>query len=324
MQITESTNSLVNYLQRLGGEDDELKAIQNELNRLEQKETLYGIIENLKTSLSMNNAITKISETILNGEDKKVITWLGLNDALTNHDLARTKHEPKTGEWFFISDEFTRWTNSQKASLWLYGKAGSGKTILCSTIVERIISMCNSDSSDQYAYFYFKFDAKWTAVDMIRSIIAQLCISRRQIPFELRQMYEQCSRSQRQPSKSSLFEIFGVLLAPSRRTFIILDALDECTIGRDRNELLDTIKEMIKSSSAYLNILVTSRKEIDIEKKLTSLVTTSICLEEAVVDSDIALHIQECLKNDDDLCTWDLDTKKKIKEELIKGAHGMY
>ena len=76
--------------------------------------------------------------------------------------------------------------------------------------------------------------------------------------------------SQRQPHKISLLKIFYALLTTSHRTFVILDALDECAAGRDRNELLDTIKEMIESSSAYLNILITSRKEKDIEDKLTT------------------------------------------------------
>ena len=142
----------------------------------------------------MNDVIAGISRKILNDEDEKVIAWLGLNDASMNHDLARKKHEPKTGDWFLESDMFMTWANARKTSLWLQGKAGSGKTILCSTIIEHIKKMCDSNSSDQYAYFYFNFNAKWTVVDMMRSIIAQLCTYQKQIPLELRQLYEQCVR----------------------------------------------------------------------------------------------------------------------------------
>jgi ankyrin repeat domain-containing protein 50 len=293
------------------------------LKRLEQKETLYGIIETLNASLSLNDVITGISRIILNDEDAKVIAWLGLNDASVNHDLAREKHEPKTGDWFLQSDMFTTWKNTRKSSLWLHGKAGSGKTILCSTIVEQIKKMCDSNSSDQHAYFYFNFNAKWTVVDMLRSIIAQLCTCQKQIPLELRQMYDQCLRDQRQPHKISLLKMFYALSTTSYRTFIILDALDECAAGRDRNELLDTIEKMIESSSVYLNILITSRKEKDIEDKLTRRLNTLVGLEETVIDADIALHIQERLKNDEKLSIWDSSTKENVQDALIKGAHGM-
>jgi ankyrin repeat domain-containing protein 50 len=259
------------------------------LKQLEQKETVTAIVQNLKATLSMNDAVTAIHRKVLSDEDEKVIAWLGLNNAPINHDLARKKHEPKTGDWFLQSEKFITWTNAKRSSLWLRGKAGSGKTILCSTIIDHVIKMCDSNSTDRYAYFYFDFNSKWTAVDMLRSIIVQLCTS--QIPPELHQLYQECVRAQRQPHQISLIKIFSALLTTSHRTFVILDALDEC---EDRNKLLEIIIEMMASSSTYLNILVTSRKEQDIEDELVSLINTLLNLEEAVVDRDIALYIQQC------------------------------
>jgi archaellum biogenesis ATPase FlaH len=252
-----------------------------------------------------------------------VISWLGPNDASINHDLAREKHEPKTGDWFLESDIFTTWANATKKSLWLQGKAGSGKSILCSTIIEHIKTMCIRSSSDQYAYFYFNFQAKWTVVEMMRSIILQLCHGQGQIPRDLRELYQQCNSGRRHPHTKSLLKIFYGSLTTSHRTFVILDALDECAVGKERNELLLTIKEMIELSSGYLNVLITSRKEKDIEDTLTSLIGTLVCLEEAVVDADISLHIQERLKNDKKLRMWDISTKENVQEALTKGAHGM-
>ena len=307
------------------------------MKRLEQKECLYGIIETLKASLltkdavaavedgvvAVNDAVAGISRTlnikVLNDEDAKVISWLGLNDASINHDLAREKHEPTTGDWFLESDMFKTWATAKNKSLWLHGKAGSGKSILCSTIIEHVKTTCIPNSSDQYAYFYFNFQAKWTVDHMMRSIIVQLCHGQGQIPRDLRDLYQQCHSGQQQPHIKSLLKIFYALLTTSHRTFVILDALDECTAGKERKELLITIKEMIESSPAYLNILITSRKEKDIEDKLTSLIDTLVSLEEAVVDADIAIHIQECLKNDEKLSIWDTGARRRTyKKYLLK------
>jgi hypothetical protein len=86
--------------------------------------------------------------------------------------------------------------------------------------------------------------------------------------------------------------------------------------------LLETIGEMTTTSLKYINILVTSRKEKDVTDKLKLLIDP-VSLEESVVHADIALHVRERLKNDDELRQWDDDQKKKIEEDLTKGAHGM-
>jgi Cdc6-like AAA superfamily ATPase len=310
----------VNYLKHLTGKDDELQSIQDQLKQLEPKETLYAAIETLKVSISTNDALQKM---VLNREDDKVLSWLSSNTSQKNHGMARKKHEPTTGNWFLQSETFMKWSNATKSSLWLYGKAGSGKTILCSTIIDHIIEKLGSTSNGaQCAYFYFDFQTKWKDDDMLRSIIAQLCAGKNNVPRELHHLYQQCCNGQQQPRKASLLEILS-LLTISSRNFIVVDALDECMASAGRADLLETIEEMVKGSK-HLNVLVTSRKERDIEKKLKILFEYNIALEENVIDSDIALHIQEALKNDTELSSWDPDSKKDIEQTLIKGARGMY
>ena len=58
--------TLVNYIKRFGGPDDELKSIQDNLRRLQQKENLYASIENLRVSVSTKDAIARIESAIGN------------------------------------------------------------------------------------------------------------------------------------------------------------------------------------------------------------------------------------------------------------------
>jgi len=254
---------------------------------------------------------------VLTHEDERVLSWLSLNESQNNHNNARKKHEPTTGDWFLQSEMFTQWLNSTNSSLWLYGKAGSGKTILCSTIIQHII---DSTPAVNCAYFYFDFQVKWKADDMLRSVIVQLCKCQNEVPRELHQLYQQCLTGERQLQKSSLVQILSLIL--TSRTFVLLDALDECKAGTDRNDLLDTIVEIIEISN--LNLLITSRNEADIEKRLKTLFDYSMALEENVVDADIALHIRKRLTNDDELREWDSKTKEEIEQTLVEGAQGMY
>jgi hypothetical protein len=71
-------------------------------------------------------------------------------------------------------------------------------------------------------------------------------------------------------------ETLKAILGLSLKTYIILDALDECT---DKGELLELIQEMNKWRT--VQILATSRKEKDIEEILQRLVSCQICIQDA-------------------------------------------
>jgi hypothetical protein len=312
-------------VKHLTGKDDELQSIQDKLKQVQQKEALYAAIETLKVTISTNDAVDGIATTlqkmILSQEDNTVLSWLSANTSQNNHYMARKKHEPTTGDWFLQSETFKQWANATKSSLWLYGKAGSGKTILCSTIIDHIIEICGSNNDAHCAYFYFDFQAKWKDDDMLRSIIEQICKSRGEVPHDLHHLYQQC-RSGGQPRKSGLLKIFSSLTASSR-TFVVLDALDECLESTNRSDLLDTIEQIV-TRSKHLNVLVTSRKETDIESKLKRLFEYNTSLEENVIGLDIAMHIRKTIENDEKLRRWDPKSKKDIEEALLKGACGMY
>jgi hypothetical protein len=113
-------------------------------------------------------------------------------------------------------------------------------------------------------------------------------------------------------------------LTATHRTFILLDALDECSIGPERDNLLNVIKEMITMSASYLNILVTSRKEKDISDELEQIISIKVDFRDGDVASDISLHVQKCIENDKKLRKWDLKIKQMIQNALVDGAHGMY
>ena len=214
----------------------------------------------------------------------------------------------------------TSWTKAATSSLWLYGKPGAGKTILCSTLIEYVKSICANESTNRYAYFYFDFsDAqKQTVSNMLRSIIAQLSVP--DLPGKVDGLYKQCSNGIQRPSQEDLIKTLVSLLTESHQTYLILDALDECS---ERKQLLTSLRTIIQTTSVHANVLVTSREEQDISEGLQGIILESVSLECGGLDSDIERHIHKCLENDSD---WQKDTskvKQEIQEALVKGAHGM-
>jgi hypothetical protein len=140
----------------------------------------------------------------------------------------------------------------------------------------------------------------------------------------LHQLYQRCGLGQRQPGRKELMVMFSLLLTNTHRTFVIIDALDECVAGKTRDDLLDAIKEMIGIQSKYLNILVTSRKEKDIEDELQTVMDAIIDLKKGGgVENDIGLYVRKCLESDKKLRKWPPEIKQLVQNALEEGAQGM-
>jgi hypothetical protein len=107
--------------------------------------------------------------------------------------------------------------------------------------------------------------------------------------------------------------------------FIVIDALDECPKDGERSELLAALSDIKPRSMDNFHLLVTSRREPDIEATLSPLLTTpAISLQGSHVDLDIQSHISHQLATDPKLKKWSPDIKEEIEQALRAGANGMY
>lgn len=301
---------------------------------------LLRIIENQKTtiilalggdslalSLCMNREIEDLCKSVnslsTSQNYERIINWITPCDPSSNHLVARARHEFGTGHWLVESIPFKLWLNSGNRSIWLHGIPGSGKTILASTIIEKVKLDCASVTSAEYAYFYFDFSdrLKQSVASFLRSIIAQLSIRRKSIPVELQNLYNICDAGKQQPGKKSLIETMMSISASSSRIYLIVDALDECS---ERESILEIINLFLGHDFKSMNVLVTSRMERDIVESLQNATDNVICIQERDVDLDIALHVQTCLSNDPKLRRWNDAVKEEILDSLVRGAHGMY
>jgi ankyrin repeat domain-containing protein 50 len=281
--------------------------------------TLSGDI--LQTSLAIKDDVSAVYMSIKSDQRyREIIAWLKLGDPSTNHNAARSKHEPSTGNWFLESDAHIGWIEGKIGSLWLHGIPGAGKTILCSTIIEHVRALCQADSTIQYAYFYFDFNdrEKQTVVGMLRSIIVQLCSLRATIPPEIDRLYLQHKEGKEEPGREGLIEALLSLLKSSGHMFLIMDALDECS---ERGNLISVVARILQLE---VSLLLTSRKEQDLSEGLEGIIEVIISLEGCGVDGDIGLHIEKRLESDRCLRKWPPSVKQEIKDVLVRGAHGMY
>lgn len=243
-----------------------------------------------------------------------------------NHNKAQKERHPHTGTWFVESKVFADWKTTSASFLWLYGIPGCGKTILSSTIVEDVMHHCRCNPTLAVLYFYFDFKdvEKQGHEKMIRSLIVQLSSQLERTPQSLEALHSSCRNGGQQPTLSMLLATLHRMMELFEETFIILDALDECS---ERQELLEDIEEFYHWTDVNLHILSTSRREKDIEDRIETLAHCQgkIRIDSMHVNDDIRAYIHDKLQTDLKLKRWGKEPKaqQEIENALMDKADGM-
>ncbi|KAK0267412.1 hypothetical protein LTR35_016361 [Friedmanniomyces endolithicus] len=205
--------------------------------------------------------------------------------------------------------------------LWLHGIPGCGKTVLSSTIIEDLRAS-SATTTPGLLYFYFDFNdqRKQTFDSALRSLVYQMA-------HRSDSAFEQLDHLRRngQPSTQELSQILEKMLNGGDPVTIVLDALDECTT---RDELLKWIQQLMASEIGSLKMVVTSRKEYDINLVLEKFVReeATIPLQQHDVDVDIRASVHARIRTDSDWERW--RGKPRVQEEieigLMEKASGMF
>ncbi|KAI9662456.1 MAG: hypothetical protein M1821_008623 [Bathelium mastoideum] len=249
--------------------------------------------------------------------------WLRESSPWPNQATASALHEPGTSLWLFRRPEYQRFKNANGDVIWLNGILGSGKTVLCSSIIEDIQSLISSDSTAVLAYFYFDFNdaSKQKVSSFVRTLLAQFVHPERVPPKPISDLYARYKGINDIPPVG---ELLNALISTSNlysKVYIVCDALDECA---ERRLLLDFLRDLIKRRPTTVNMLFTSRQERDIEACLQPLVSSNIMIQAANVEADIRLYVSNVLQRDENLRILPVSLHKDITEGLATKAEGMF
>ena len=299
------------------------------------KENVSGVLEDLQVAvqaLQLDTTVTQIGvvESLATGiatltnetSTKNVSRWLAAPDHSSNHHAACKKKQPSTGSWLLDGDKFKSWKREPCSLLCLNGKPGSGKTILCSTVIQDLLAFSCQTSGVAVAYFYFAFSNPDLQLcgPAVRSIVKQLSINKGKLPKELDALYAQCQNGQQQPSLNSLKRVLRSLIGQFRHSYIVFDALDECT---ERLEILEVIEDLVQSGPSSLHVCITGRCEKDIIDGLEHLNPTQVVLSSTSIDADIRTFLKSTLQSDRKLRKWPQDLQDIIERTLLDESDGM-
>ncbi|KAM6503799.1 hypothetical protein JOM56_000742 [Amanita muscaria] len=235
---------------------------------------------------------------------------------------ALPKRHHDTGNWLLDLSLYENWKTMTNSFLWLHGLSGSGKTILCSMIVENVQSIVG-EGSIGLAYYYFDISdvKKRTVKGLLSSLALRLYTCNPSNHTTVDQLYRSCNDGVDKPSGQQLEDLLKQLISGFKETYIVIDALDEC---KEWQELLKLLKRIHGWQIGQCHLLITSRKEQVIVKSLQHVAPKEIDLTLMPVEHDINKYIDEKVEESEELITLEPETKQDIKEQLKAKANGMF
>lgn len=245
------------------------------------------------------------------------------SDAFLSQQAAREAWQPGTDDWFFESSEFHRWENAASSFMWISGNPGSGKSTLCSAVIETLKARHGLQNPAGLAYYYCRDEDQKIHEDdlIIRLIIGQLSLQR-QAPFAcLQRLYERSTKFQSHPSRTELVSVLQDILSSFETTYIIIDGLDQ---HPGRANFFDALRE-IWTGGVRLRVMILSRRDSATEDYLTS---TPVEKEHFTIRKHHVNFVAETLVRrqirESPLMRGFRDFEDKWTQTLVEKSHGMY
>ena len=191
---------------------------------------------------------------------------------------------------------------------------------------------CKEDSSAAIGYFFFDSRDAQEGLQQhegfIRSLIKQFALQCSVIPDALVQLY---GKGYSWPSLKYLQDTLRNILAQFTHAYVIADSLDECSDNSaipdqssERTRVLNWMKDLTcwQEFTRNVHVLITSRKELSIERALQSLKAVEVCMEGDPIRRDIQEYIDNKLLTDGQLRFWK-GKAKEIRAKVLEMSDGM-
>ncbi|KAE9393361.1 hypothetical protein BT96DRAFT_224851 [Gymnopus androsaceus JB14] len=129
-----------------------------------------------------------------NDEEKQIRDWLNAPNCYINFTSAADKKAVGTGKWILNHRQYIKWIEKRCGILWIQGKAGSGKTVLSTSIIDHLSTM--APNATWFHYFDSRDNSgfKSSYRGFLLSILEQIAFNQQHIHAALKTLYENCKR----------------------------------------------------------------------------------------------------------------------------------
>lgn len=176
-----------------------------------------------------------------------ILQWLSPASSETVHErhLAARATNPDSGAWLLKHDRFEKWFDVNFCStplLWLSGKPGAGKTVLASRVIEEARKI----QGTSLAFFYCNENdpSRNTFTSVARGLLSQLLAQDESLLLHMDK--QRLDSREAILSRSGLAKDLLKIALKRRKTYIIIDGIDEC--ARDqRKDICLFFRQVVES-----------------------------------------------------------------------------
>ncbi|KAK4079824.1 hypothetical protein Trihar35433_929 [Trichoderma harzianum] len=251
-------------------------------------------------------------------EQRAILDWLTLVDYAPQHNDFISRQQGGTGQWFLESTQYKTWLDTKGQTLFCPGIPGAGKTIITAIVVNHLFTHFRGDADIGIAYIYcnFRQQTEQTAIRLLTNLLKQLAQGQSHLSKDIKDLFGRHQESRTQPSLGEVTAALQDITKKYSRSFIVIDALDECQeLGQ--LGLLDEVFNL--QTKTGVNILATSRFSETIKKRFDGCPTVEI----SATDGDILTYLngQISLRRSNMI---NGDLQCKISTQLTKASGGMF
>lgn len=222
-------------------------------------------------------------------------------------------------EWLTSKAPYAYWRDNSAPSkpiFWLAGNAGSGKSVLCSQVINNLQSL-----NQRHSYFFFKHGnaTKYTIASCLLSLAYQMARTDNGILDKLVEFQRDSGSWEHWEDRTIWRRLFiGVIFNSLNRQphFWVIDALDEC-------QKPTAFLELLAKAPSYLRVFVTSRNFPHVEQGLNALSRVieryEVGKEDIRGDLDIFIRSKmDFLPVDDD------EGRNRLREKILEKSSGSF
>ncbi|KAK8109245.1 hypothetical protein PG984_015046 [Apiospora sp. TS-2023a] len=254
---------------------------------------------------------------------QSIQNWLELTN--TNGEmkleLLLSRHLEGTSDWATQNPKIRGWLQCGRGEqvLWVNGKPGSGKSVLCA----QLIRFLRSDPNRKVCFFFCDFQTPSHSISthILRSIASQILHI---VPDAVPYIYNEYVGKPQPPSGQTLKRILHNLFSLAGDLRLVIDGIDEISPSEHQILLKDLLQ--LTKAAPNLKLIVVSQDISTISKPLFKQNKLRMSDERCSIEKDLSLIVRDSLEeiagfHGDQIGK---DVLGQLESDILKKAEGMY
>ncbi|KAK8100002.1 hypothetical protein PG999_010376 [Apiospora kogelbergensis] len=227
-------------------------------------------------------------------QEHSIRNWLELTniDGEMRLDWLLNRHLEGTSDWILNNRKIRDWLQRGRGGqvLWINGKPGSGKSVLCARLIRFLRDVMNR----KVCFFFCNFQTPSHGISshILRSLVSQMLPI---IPDAVPYVYNEYVIKSRRPSSETLKKILQDLLSLTEELRLAIDGIDEVAPSEHRNLLRDLLQ--LTKSCPTLNVLLVSQEVPTIARELSKQKELKMSEELKSIEKDLVLIVRDSLED---------------------------